>query len=191
MTLLTPKTTSFLPGQDMLRLKRMSHWLSLLCLVLIVALPLLFAWFWATAAAAQLAARIHLAADVVQGPMMLWQRVAGGCVSGVPLALLLAGLWQARKCLVLFANGQVFSLQAVTALKKFAGLATASFASSILASTVLSTLITFNNAPGTRQVSIGISTDQAIALFFAGMVWLMAAVIAQGQQLAEDNAKFV
>lgn len=191
MTLPASKPSLFSPDQDMQRLKRMSRLLSLLCLVLIVALPPLFAWFWAVAAPAQLAARINLPADVVQNPLMLWQRVAGGCISAVPLGLLLAGLWQARKCLGLFADGQIFTLQAVTALKRFASLATASFASSFLASTVLSTLITFNNAPGTRQISIGISTDQAIALFFAGMVWLMAAVIAQGQQLAEENANFV
>ena len=122
---------------------------------------------------------------------MVWQRVAGSCVNAIPLGLLLAGLWQARRCLAFFADGHVFNLKAVTALKRFASFATASFASSFLASTVLSTLITLNYAPGARQISIGISTDQAIALFSAGMVWLMAAVIALSQQLAEENAKFV
>ena len=175
MTLSAPKAPLFSPEQDMMRLKRMSRLLSLFCLVLIVVLPPLFAWFWAVATPAQLAARINLPADAVQGPLMLWQRVAGGCVSAVPLALLLAGLWQARKCLAVFAGGHIFTLQAATALRQFASFATASFASSFLASTVLSTLLTFNNAPGGRQISVGISTDQALALFFAGMVWLMAA----------------
>lgn len=191
MTLLASKPSLFSPDQDMQRLKRMSCLLSLLCLVLIVALPPLFAWFWAVAAPAQLAARINLRADVVQGSLMLWQRVAGGCVSAVPLGLLLAGLWQARKCLGLFADGQIFTLQAVTALKRFACLATASFASSFLASTASSTLITFNNAPGTRHIAVGISTDQALALFFAGLIWVMAAVMAQGLHLVEENANFV
>ena len=82
-------------------------------------------------------------------------------------------------------------MRAVTAMKRFASLVTASFASSFLAATALSTLITINNAPGTRQVAIGISTDQAIALFFAGLMWVMAAVMAQGLRLAEENANFV
>lgn len=169
----------------------MSRLLALACWVLMVALPPMFAWFWAVATPGQIAARINLPVDVIQGSLMLWQRVAGGCVSAVPLALLLAGLWHARKCFGLFAQGQVFTLQAVVALKRFASLATASFASSFLVSTVLSTLLTINNTPGTRQISIGVSTDQVIALFFAGMVWLMAAVIAQGLHLAEENANFV
>ena len=173
------------------RLQRMSRLLALACWLLIVTLPPLFAWFWAVATPAQLATRINLAADVVQGPLMLWQRVAGGCISAVPLGLLLAGLWRARECFGLFASGKVFTLQAVVALKRFASLATASFASGVLASTALSTLLTFGNAPGARHVAIGLGTDQAFGLFFAGMVWLMAAVIEQGMQLAEENANFV
>ena len=185
-------TPSVTPSDwNLQRLQWMSRLLVLACWLLIITLPPLFAWFWAVATPAQLATRVNLTADVVQGPLMLWQRVAGGCISAVPLGLLLAGLWQARKCFGLFAGGKVFTLQAVVALKRFACLATASFASGVVASTALSTLITIGNAPGTRHLAIGLSTDQAFALFFAGMVWLMAAVIAQGLHLADENANFV
>lgn len=173
------------------RLQRISRLLAASCWVLIIVLPLLFAWFWAVSTPAQLASRVNLSANIIQGPLMLWQRLAGGCISAVPLGLLLAGIWQARKCFVLFAGGEVFTLQAVVALKRFASLATACFASSWLASTALSTLLTINNLPGMRQIAIGFSTDQVFALFFAGVVWLMAAVIAQGMHLADENARFV
>jgi Protein of unknown function (DUF2975) len=173
------------------RVQRMSRLLAAACWVLIVTLPPLFAWFWAVAPPALLASRVNLQADIVPGSLLLWQRVMGGCISAVPLGLLLAGVWQARKCFVLFSGGQVFTLPAVVALKRFAGLAAASFASSVVASTVLSVLLTIHNAPGNRHLAIGLSTDQAFALFFAGVVWLMAAVIAQGLHLAEENANFV
>ena len=179
------------PDQNTIRLKRLSILLSWVCLVLITALPILFIWFWAAASPAELAERVNLPGHVVHGPLKLWQRVAGGCVSMLPLGLLMAGLWQARKCLRLFAAGNIFTVPAVMALKRFAGLATASFAFSFLASTALSGLITLNNAPGTRQLVIGISTEQAVALFFAGLMWVMAAVMAQGLHLAEENANFV
>jgi len=100
-------------------------------------------------------------------------------------------LWQLKKCLVLFAAGQVFTLRSVSALQSFAGLATASLASSVLAGTALTVLLTFSNAPGTRQLAVVLGTDQVFALFYAGMVWLMAKVIAQGLHLAEENANFV
>ena len=173
------------------RLQQISRLLALACWVLMVALPPLLAWFWAFASPAQLAVRVNLPADVVQGSLMVWQRVAGGCISAVPLALLLMGVWQARQCLVLFAAGQVFTLRAVTALQRFAKLATASFACSILAAMALSVVLTLTNAPGMRHLAVGLNTDHAFALFFAGMVWLMAGVIAQGLTLADENAKFI
>ena len=183
--------TALTADANLQRLQRMSRFLAASCWVLIIALPLLFVWFWWAATPAQLATRVNLAANIIQGPLMTWQRVAGCCISAVPLVLLLAGVWQARNCFVLFAGGQVFTLRAVIALKRFASLAAISFVCSFVASTALSTLLTIYNAPGTRQVAVGLSTDQAFALFFAGVVWLMAAVIAQGLHLAEENANFV
>ena len=52
-------------------------------------------------------------------------------------------------------------------------------------------LLTLNNPPGQRHLSVGIGSDLVFTLFFAGLVWLMAAVIAQGQTLAEENEGFV
>jgi len=179
------------PTRDLQRLQRTGRLLAFACWVLIIALPPLFAWFWVEASPAELAARVNLPADALQGPFMLWQRVLGACISAVPLGLLLVGLWQLKKCLVLFAAGQVFTLRSVSALQSFAGLATASLASSVLAGTALTVLLTFSNAPGTRQLAVVLGTDQVFALFYAGMVWLMAKVIAQGLHLAEENANFV
>jgi len=189
----TNKTTrpSSSANPSLQRLQQISRLLAMACWVLIFALPLLLVWCWAVASPAQLAMRVNLPADVVPGTLMVWQRVAGGCISAVPLGLLLIGVWQARKCLVLFAAGQVFTLESVTALQRFARLATASFASSILAASAMSVLFTLGNAPGMRHLAIGLSTDHAFALFFAGMVWLMAGVIAQGLNLADENAKFI
>lgn len=188
-----PKKNLLLCQSDanLLRLQRMSRLLVMACWLLIIALPLLFFCFWLVASPAQVATRINLSTDMVQGPLMLWQRIAGGCISAVPLGLLLAGLWQANSCFKLFANGQVFTAQAVYALKRFASFAAASFAFGVVANTALSILLTVGNAPGARHITIGLSTDQAFALFFAGMVWLMAAVIARGLHLAEENARFI
>ena len=179
------------PDSNLQRLQRISRLLAWACWVLIIALPPLFAWFWAVASPAQLATRISLPVDAVQGSLMLWQRAVGGGISAVPLGLLLLGLWHARKCFVLCATGQVFHRHSVSALQSFAALAAASFASSVVAETVLSGVLTLGNAPGSRLLTIGLSTDQAFALFFAGVVWLMAAVMAQGLKLAAENAEFV
>ena len=61
----------------------------------------------------------------------------------------------------------------------------------IVAGAVISVVLTVNNPVGMRHLAIGIGSDQVLMVFFAGMVWLLAAVIGQGQALAEENDAFV
>ena len=91
----------------------------------------------------------------------------------------------------MFAQGQVFTLQATALLGRFAGWVAWAALASMLAGSATSVLLTLNNPPGQRHLSVGIGSDLVFTLFFAGLVWLMAAVIAQGQTLAEENEGFV
>lgn len=173
------------------RVRRISRWMVAACWALLITLPLALVVYWATASEAQLASHANLPAQVVAGPLALWQRVAGAVVTALPLGLLLVGVWQARRCFGMFAQGQVFTLQATALLGRFAGWVAWAALASMLASSATSVLLTLNNPPGQRHLSVGIGSDHVFTLFFAGLVWLMAAVIAQGQTLAEENEGFV
>lgn len=173
------------------RILRLSRLLAATCLVLIIALPIAVAIYWAVANTADLAVHANLSAHAIQAPLELWQRIAGALITEVPLALLMVGLWQARMCFKLFAAGEVFTVDAVRCLQRFAGWVMVSVGAGFVASVALSVLLTLHNPPGMRHVAIGISSNLIFTLFFAGMVWLMAAVIGQGQALAEENATFV
>jgi membrane protease YdiL (CAAX protease family) len=176
---------------DARRIQRLSKWLASACLALIVVLPIAVVIYWAVTDPAELAARGNLTTGAIQAPLLAWQRVAGAVVTEIPLALLLIGLWQARKCFKLFAAGRVFTADAVRCLRQFAGWVMVSVAAGIVAGTVISVLLTVHNPANMRHLAVGIGSDQIFTLFFAGMVWLMAAVIAQGQTLAEENATFI
>ena len=176
---------------SMLRVRRISRWMVAACWVLLVVLPVALVGYWATASEAMLAGHANLPPQALLGPITAWQRVAAGAVMGLPLALLLAGVWQARRCFEMFAQGQVFTLQATTLLGRFAGWVAWAALAALLASSATSVLLTLNNPPGQRHLAIGIGSDHVFTLFFAGLVWLMAAVIAQGQALAEENEGFV
>lgn len=110
---------------------------------------------------------------------------------GVPLALLLTGVNQARRCFVLFAQGRVFTAQATDLLRRFAGWVAGAALAALVAGAATSVLLTLHNPIGQRHLAIGIGSDHLFTLFFAGLVWLMAAVIGQGQALAEENQGFV
>lgn len=176
---------------DVQRIQRLSQGLAAACSLMIVGLPIAVMIFWVLVDPNQLAMRSNLPSGAIQGELQLWQRLVGALVSGIPLGLLLIDLWQARICFKLFAAGDVFNAGAVRCLRRFAGWVIVSVIASVIAGAVISVLLTIYNPPTMRHLAIGIGSDQLFTLFFAGMVWLMAAVIAQGQSLAEENATFI
>jgi Protein of unknown function (DUF2975) len=173
------------------RLQVASRWMGAFCAGLVLLLPLALAAYWALGDTGALAARANLPAAAVAAPLQGWQRLVGALLGAAALAPLLAGLWQARKCFVQFAHGQVFTQQAARHLKHFAAWMLVAAVAGVVMGAAMSALLTWNNPPGQRHLALAIGTDQAFTVFFAGMVWLMAAVIAQGQAMAEENASFV
>ncbi len=173
------------------RLQNMSRLLAASCLILMTLLPVAVALYWYWADAGTLAVRANLSPGSGQGVLLPWQRVAGGLLAEVPLVLLLLGVREARKCFQLFATGHIFTTTAVCCLRRFTGWALASALSGIVTGVVISIVMTLNNPAGMRHLAIGIGSDQLFLLLFAGMVWLMADVIRQGQLLAEENATFI
>jgi Protein of unknown function (DUF2975) len=172
-------------------MQRISGWLAWDCLLLIVVLPILVLYYWAVADAAVLAIHAQMLPVLIEAPVQNWQRLTGALVTCIPVALMMRGLWEARLCFKQFAAGHVFTAQAVQRLRSFSGWIMASSFAAILIGPVISVVLTFNNATGNRHVAIGIGTDHVLMLLFSSVVWVMAAVIAQGQALAEENSSFV
>lgn len=179
------------PLNHLQRIQRVSRIMVRICLAMIVIMPFALVIYWATASAPELAAQGNLQASVIRAPLQVWQRVAAALVSGLPLACLLIGVWQAKRCFEQFVKGDVFTVYAVVCLRRFAGWVAAAALAAILAGMVISVLLTLNNPSGTRQLAVGISSNQVFTLFFAALVWLMADVIGQGQSLADENKQFV
>lgn len=179
------------PALD-LRIARWSRWLARACMALTFCLPLLVVGFWLLASDGNLLMRMGgLESRTLLAPLASWQRVAGALFSGAALLPLLIGLGCARRCFLRFGRGQVFSGGAVADLQRFAFWIVVAAAASLINSVLMSVLLTLHNPPGARMLAIGISTDQVLILFFAAVVWLMAAIIGQGQAIADENAAFV
>jgi hypothetical protein len=172
-------------------MQRTSGRLAMACLMLILVLPIFVLYYWAAADTGLLAVHANMLPATIQTPLHDWQRWCGAALTCLPVALMMRGLWEARLCFKQFAAGHVFTAQAVQHLRRFAGWIMASSFASLLIAPLMSVVLTFNNAPGNRHLAIGIGTDHVLTLLFAAVVWVMAAVIAQGQVLAEENSSFV
>ena len=153
---MTMSTTEF---GDARRIQRLSKWLASACLALIIVLPIAVIIYWAVTDPTELAARGNLAAGAVRAPLLAWQRIGGAIVTEIPLALLLIGLWQARKCFKLFSAGRVFTADAVRCLRQFAGWVMVSVAAGIVAGAVISVLLTMHNPANMRHLAIGVGSD--------------------------------
>lgn len=188
MVKITTQQTQDLP---LGRVRRISAAMVWACRALMLLMPLALVGFWLWAEPERLAAQANLSAPLMMAPLQTWQRMGSALAMALPLGLLLVGVAQAKKCFVLFAQGEVFSSQTTALLRQFAGWVAAAALAAILASTLVSALLTLTNPPGMRHLAIGIGSDHVFTLFFAATVWLMAAVIGQGQALAEENQRFV
>ena len=173
------------------RIRRLSGWMVLACQALLLILPVAWLWHWMTAAVPDLAMQANLSAGVIQLELLPLQRVAAAAVNAVPLVCVLVGVWQVKQCFQAFTQGQIFTSQAIAHLRRFAGWVAAAALAAIVSGAVVSVLLTLQNAPGTRQLAIGVSSDHVFTLFFAALVWLMADIMGQGQALAEENERFV
>lgn len=176
------------PLRQVRRISRLMVWG---CWAALVVMPWILVLYWVGASDATLVGHANLSPAVLLQPLQPWQRVAGALVMGIPMALLLMGVWQARRCFSQFAQGQVFTTQATALLRRFAGWVAAAALAALLAGSVMSVVLTWHNPPGMRQLAVGFSSSDLFAFFFAGLVWLMAAVIGQGQALNEENQGFV
>lgn len=179
------------PLQTNNQIRQISRLMVLACWTLLLLLPAALVYFWLTTSDTGLAVQSGLPANAVVLPLPTWQRLAAGAVTALPLGLLLMGIWQAKRCFGHFLQGQVFTAHAIGLLRSFAGWVAAATVAAMLAGVLASVLLTLHNPPGMRHLALGISSSHLFALFFAGLVWLMAAIMGQGQSLADENRSFV
>jgi hypothetical protein len=166
------------------------------CLLAAVALPLAVVAFWAFGSWPLLALVRLLPPDILAdmemgGAIRGWQRVAGAAICLVPAGLVSFGLLRARRSLAAFARGDFFSGEVVAGLR---GYAAASFWAAVAGGVsvpVLSVIVSQGNPPGHREFSLDLSGAQLLGLLGAGILWVIASVMARASAIARENAEFV
>lgn len=116
---------------------------------------------------------------------------AGAAITAVPVGILLFGLWQARALFADFADGRIFTLTSARRLRDFAACILAQAVLGPITSTALLLAFTFDNPPGTRQLSIGLSTNDYMALIIGGVLLAIAWVMVEATRIADEHASIV
>ena len=168
-------------------IQRHSRRLTLLCTVVLVALPPLYVAYWL--------AFNHLTPDMtepalaqlpVDGPLDLGQRLMVLAVTALPVAAMWGGVRALRTLFRRYAEGLVFSAESADCLRRFGFYCVAYAGASILTVPLLSLGLTLGNPPGQRLLSIGLEGSDLTALFLGAIIAVVARVLGEAARLNDD-----
>lgn len=172
------------------RLGRVVLVVRVLCVLGVVTLLTVPLWFWLSpenvrALGPQMAG---VAGGIVVDDRA---RTLGAAVSLLPVAVGLYALWQLWRLFAEYGAGRVFGREAQARLKRFAWALLAAALLAPLVRAVMSVVLTLGNPPGQRQLVIGLSWDDYLAVLLAAVLIAIATVMAEAVRVAEENEGFV
>ncbi len=132
----------------------------------------------------------HKGAELTESVPILFRAIAMVCALASTVFSMWA-LWALRRLFLLYARGSVFSLEALSALNH---VAVALFASVVVAFAMqapLSLALTWSLGWHHREMSLSFGSNDVAKLFMAGVVLVIARVMAEAHRVADENAKFV
>lgn len=132
----------------------------------------------------------HLGAELNLSVPLIFRIAALGCALA-PTAFTMWALWSLRRLFFLYASGSVFSAEALAALNSVAVALFAGVIVAFITQAPISALLTWSRGPHHREISLSFGSNDVVTLFMAGVVLVIARVMAEAQRMADENAKFV
>lgn len=160
------------------------------CLLLAALLTVGLLFYWFSTSAASIAADARIPQEWLTD-LDVGRRAAGFAISFVPLGCLILALMSARRCFNAFAVGNFFGQDAVKGLRNFALGLLVSVLLKPFSAAALSVLLSSDAPAGQHRLTLGFGSDTMLALLAAGIIAVIAWVMAEASTLAEENAQFI
>lgn len=109
----------------------------------------------------------------------------------LPSGLLAVGLWHLSRLFRLFALGAHFTTALARHLRGFAGYLLASALVSPFTSAAIGVVVSWFNPPGQRILAFEISSQGVLAILLAALLFALARVMIEAQEIAEDQRLIV
>ncbi|WP_298862115.1 DUF2975 domain-containing protein [uncultured Gimesia sp.] len=160
------------------------------CIISLFAMPILLVWVWLYADLIAASAS-SLPASAIQHPLPVWTKCLMVLLSATVMAPTYWGLFSIRQFLKACCAEDYLSSQNSRYLKRLAfGLFGTALLSPISCS-ILSVLLTIDNPPGQKMLTIGISSNQIILAAVGGLLFVLANLIQRASLIAEEHAQIV
>lgn len=132
----------------------------------------------------------HLGDDLNAGVPLEYRLMALACAL-VPTAFDVWALWALSKLFLVYAKGEVFTRSALRSLNHVALALVGGVITAFFAHGAETTALSWPLGHGHRFISLSFGSGDVATLFWAGVVLVIARVMAEGSLLADENAKFV
>jgi hypothetical protein len=171
--------------------RRLSATLSAVCLVLIVALPVvsLSIQVFRPEVIIEVLGLPAASGDSTESALTPIQHAIMVLVGLVPVAFMTYALICARRCFRSFVRGEHFTAHVVRNLRGLAAGIALWVLSGWLTTPLLSLLLTLGAEE--HRLTLGFSSSGMLTLLFAGIVWQIADIMTKAVALAEENSQFV
>lgn len=118
-------------------------------------------------------------------------RLAALACAAAPAAFVIWALWSLRQLFLRYAAGDVFSNETLRLLHHVAVAIFAQVIVAFAAQGPVTFLLTYPLGHGHRFVSFSFGSDDVFSLFMAGVVLVIARVMAVARRMADENESFV
>ena len=125
------------------------------------------------------------------GPLTNSTRVMYLLWDVLSLAVILAALFKLWQLFGEYLHSRIFSQRALTSLRGFARWVLVGAFLQPLYRAVLSVIVTWQNGPGKRELTINFSSDDYLVLLLGVVILAISSVMAEATRIAEDNEGFV
>jgi hypothetical protein len=172
------------------RLSRIMAWLSLAGAVIY---PLLDAGTFLTPDTLNAVGvfEAHHLGHLVSSTIPFGDRLAAFAVDLIPTLLVSWALIELYRLFLSYARGAVFTEAALRSLSRIAALVFVQVLVAFVAEAPISYLLSLGNPPGHREISLTLTSHDISYLFMAGVVLVIARVMAEARRVADENAGFV
>ena len=149
-------------------------------------------WVWCSPELPRfLIADLGLVGKVPPGSPELLVRLLGIAVTALPVGLLVYALLEARRLFAEYAEGGFFNWSAARRLRRIALVICSLAFVGPLTRTLLVLVLTFNNPPGQRLLSIGLSFNDYFMGMVGGLLLAIAWVMVEAARISEENREFI
>jgi Protein of unknown function (DUF2975) len=176
-------------SQRLLSLSRIMGWLSLAGFVLVPTITVYV--FLCPDTSQWLIFDVHHLGATLNGKVPVFFRLAALGCEFVPVAFTMWALWSLWRLFLLYADGEVFSAGAFDALNHVAWALFGGVIANFVMQAPISFVLTYALGKGHRYISLGFGSGDVATLFMAGVVLVIARVMAEARRVADENAGFV